>query len=149
MKAHAKDFGPGSEIGEERFLPRADQQRGGVVNENDVYTGVGKHSVRIAAVRTADGLGPEAQQMPSERDRNGIFVVIRAASGFGEVGIHGSGGRIAWGIEERQRGDMAEPGPSDLFNTADSSTNYRWSHGQKRPIDRVGWAGTCVDRRKR
>ena len=27
MKAQANDFGPGSKIGEERFLPRADQQR--------------------------------------------------------------------------------------------------------------------------
>jgi hypothetical protein len=34
--------------------------------------------------------------MLSERSRNGIFVVIRTASGFGEVRIHGSGGRIAW-----------------------------------------------------
>lgn len=89
METDAKNLSAARQISDERRTPRTDQNRGRIVDKNDVHAGVWKDAVGIGTWPAGDGLRPEAQQVFSERRGNWILVVFGAAGAFGGERIHG------------------------------------------------------------
>jgi len=90
MKTNADDLGTRWEMRSEWLGPRANDHGGVVVDENDIDTGIGEHSMCVFTRSADDRLCPKTQYMLLQCDRGPEFAVVGDDGVFiGSATYHG------------------------------------------------------------